>query len=177
MAQYDQAKPMVELAEQIIRESGKKNIYELMDIIAQIKGFSEEDQDKKVRLFLDITMSGTFVYCGNEEWDLKENNLELWDKDGSYFNKDEYIEDDEEDEINLEDYNIPEEPEIDLSKDDDDEDDDEEIKVEDEDDIIIDDDVKIYSTDDDDEVVDIDLDFDDEDYHDIMDDYEDMYDD
>ena len=40
--------------------------------------------------------------------------------------------------------------------------------------IVIDDHVKVYSTDDEDEVVD--LDFDDDDYNKIMDDYEDMYD-
>lgn len=177
MTQYDQSKSMVEIAEQFIRENGKQNIYELMESVIKIKGYEEEQEDKKVRLYIDITMSGNFVYCGNEEWDLKENNLELWDKDGSYFNKDDHLDEDDEDDIDLEDYNIPEEPIIELSDDDDDEDeDDDKLDAKEDEEDIIDDDIKVYSTDDDDDV-DIDLDFDDDDYHDIMDDYEDMYDD
>ncbi len=174
MAQYDQSKSMVEIAEEFIRQNGKQNIYTLIEAVANIKGFSQEDEDKKVLLYIDMTLSGNFVYCGNEEWDLKENNLELWDKDGSFFNKEDYIDEDEDDDINLEDYLVPEE--VDIKALDDDDDEDEEEKDEDDDDIIvIDDDVKVYSTDDDD--IEIDLDFDDDDYHDIMDDYEDMYED
>ncbi len=170
MANFDTSKSMVEIAEEYIRINGKQNIYHLLETVAEIKGVDKEDTDKLTQLYIDMTLSANFVYCGNEEWDLKENNLELWDKDGSFFNKDEVIEDEEdEDDIKLEDYYIPEEDE-ELDLDDDEDEDDED---EDEDDIVIDDDVKIYSTDDDDE--DIDLDFDDDTYHDIMDDYEDMY--
>ena len=170
MAQKETNKSMVEIAEEYIRINGKQNIYELLETVAKIKGIDESDTDKLAQLYIDMTLSANFVYCGNEEWDLKENNLELWDKDGSFFNKDEIIEEEEEEEdIKLEDYYIPEEDEeLDLDDDEEDEDDEEEEEI------IIDDDVKFYSTDDDD--ADVDLDFDDDDYHDIMDDYEDMYD-
>ena len=168
MAQFEMNKSMVEIAEEYIRIHGKQNIYDLLETVAKIKGIDPSDTDQLAQLYIDMTLSANFVYCGNEEWDLKENNLELWDKDGSYFNKDEIIEEEEEEEdIKLEDYFIPEEDEeLDLDDDEEDEDDDE-------DEIVIDDDIKFHSTDDDD--ADIDLDFDDDDYHDIMDDYEDMY--
>lgn len=168
MAQFEN-KSMVEIAEEYIRTNGKQNIYHLLETVAKLKGIDASDNDQLVQLYIDMTLSAEFVYCGNEEWDLKENNLELWDKDGSFFNKDEVIEDEDEDEdIKLEDYYIPEDEDLEL--DDEDEDEDEE---EDEEEIVIDDDIKFYSTDDDD--ADVDLDFDDDDYHDIMDDYEDMY--
>lgn len=169
MAQIETSKSMVEIAEEYIRIHGKQNIYELLETVAKIKGLEENNSDQLVQLYVDMTLSANFVYCGNEEWDLKENNLELWDKDGSYFNKDEVIEDEEDDDIKLEDYFIPEEDEVSLELDDDEE----EKEEKDLDDIIIEDEIKIYSTDDDD--ADVDLDFDDDDYHDIMDDYEDMY--
>ncbi len=172
MAQYDQSKSMVEIALEIIKQNGKQNIYKLIETVAQVKGFSPDDIDKATLLYIDMTLSGNFVYCGNEEWDIKENNLELWDKDGSYFNKDEIDDEEDDDQINLEDYYIPEDEEIEFDQD-------EEESVEpvekDEEDIKIDDDVPFYSTDEDD--VEVDLDFDDDDYHEIMDDYEDMYDD
>lgn len=176
MANKDQYKPMVEIAEKIIRQNGKQNLKELIRQVGEIKGFSVEDAEKATLLYLDMTLSSNFVYCGNDEWDLKENNLELWDKDGSYFMKiDEVDFDEEEDEdIVLEDYySITEE---DLELDDDEDDLDEEEDEEDNLEELLDDDIPFYSTDDDD-MEQPDLDFDDEDYHDIMDDYEDMYDD
>ncbi|NMA04786.1 MAG: DNA-directed RNA polymerase subunit delta [Acholeplasmataceae bacterium] len=169
MANFDTTKSMVEIAEEYIRINGKQNIYHLLETVAEIKGIDREDTDRLTQLYIDMTLSADFVYCGNEEWDLKENNLELWDKDGSFFNKDEPLDEEDEDDIKLEDYYIPEEEDEELDLDDEEDEDEDE----DEDDIVIDDDVKIYSTDDDDE--DIDLDFDDDTYHDIMDDYEDMY--
>lgn len=175
MAVYDVSKSMVEIAEEYIRINGKQNIHELMASVAEIKKISTEDYDKLAQLYIDMTLSANFVYCGNDEWDLKENNLELWDKDGSYFNKDEIDEDDDDDDLTIEDYLIPEEDEVELSDDDDDKDEEDIDEDEDDDVIIIDDDTKIYSTDDDDE--DIDLDFDADDYHEVMDDYEDLYDD
>ena len=172
MAQFDQSKSMVEIAEEFIRINGKQNIYTLIESVANIKGISFENTDRLTQLYIEMTLSANFVYCGNDEWDLKENNLEMWDKDGSYFNRQDYEEEDEDDDnISLEDYFIPEEIEELHAKDDDDE---EDKDLDDEEVIIIDDDIPIYSTDDDDR--DIELDFDDDDYNKIMDDYEDMYD-
>ena len=107
MANNEQYKPMVEIAEEIIRKTGKQNLYSLINRVAEIKGFSSDDAEKSVLLYLDMTLSSRFVYCGNDEWDLKENNLELWDKDGSYFAKEDEVdfdEEDDEEEIVLEEY-------------------------------------------------------------------------
>lgn len=174
-------KSMVEIAEEILKAEGKKNIYDLMEQVAALKETSNEDVDKMNQLYTDMSLSAKFVFCGNDEWDLKENNLELWDKDGSYFNTPEDDVEEEEDNITVEDYYIPEEDEVE----EDDEDDEDEDDSDDEDEIIIDEDALIL-TDDDDVIVptkvkyidedDDDIDFDDEDYNEIMDDYEDMYD-
>ncbi|MDY0210349.1 MAG: DNA-directed RNA polymerase subunit delta [Acholeplasma sp.] len=173
-------KSMVEIAEEIIRSEGKKNIYDLMDQVVALKEMTTEDSEKMAQFYIDMTLSAKFVFCGNDEWDLKENNLELWDKDGSYFNTTEELEEEEDDTLTVEDYYIPEEEELEL-----DDEDEEESEDEDDDIIIIDEDALIL-TDDDDEIKptkvkyidedDDDLDFDDEDYNEIMDDYEDMYD-
>src|SRR5690554_5137618 len=173
MASNDQYRPMVEIAEEIIRKNGKQSLNDLVNKVGEIKGFTSEDAEKVTLLYLDMTLNANFVYCGNDEWDLKENNLDLWDKDGSFFNKDEPYEEEDDDDIQLEDYFVEEEiVEAEVSESDED---DEEFKLdEDEEEIVIDDHVKVYSTDDEDEVVD--LDFDDDDYNKIMDDYEDMYD-
>lgn len=178
MANNEQYKPMVEIAEEIIRKNGKQNLYSLINRVAEIKGFSSDDAEKSVLLYLDMTLSSRFVYCGNDEWDLKENNLELWDKDGSYFAKEDEVdfdeEDDEEEEIVLEEYYSVTD---DLSVVDEDDEEIEEDEEDDEEDIeaLLDDDIPFYSTDDDD-IIGPDLDFDDDDYHEIMDDYEDLYD-
>lgn len=172
-------KSMVEIAEEIIRSEGKKNIYDLMDQVVALKEMTTEDSEKMAQFYIDMTLSAKFVFCGNDEWDLKENNLELWDKDGSYFNTTE-DEEEEEDTLTVEDYYIPEEDE-ELKLDEDEEESDEEeddIIIIDEDELILTDDEEVikpskvkYIDEDDD-----DLDFDDDDYNEIMDDYEDMYD-
>lgn len=179
MGNNDQYRPMVEIAEEIIRKNGKQNLNTLIETVGKIKGFTTDDVEKATLLYLDMTLSSKFVYCGNDEWDVKENNLDLWDKDGSYFMKIDEVDfddDEEEEEIVLEDYySVSDDDFEDLSDEEDEEDlidEDKEDDVED----LLDDDIPFYSTDDDD--VDVpDLDFDDDDYHDIMDDYEDMYDD
>lgn len=180
MASNDQYRPMVEIAEEIIRKNGKQSLNDLVNKVGEIKGFTSEDAEKVTLLYLDMTLSGNFVYCGNDEWDLKENNLELWDKDGSYFMRIDEVDFDEDDdeETELDDYYSIDEDDVDFDDEDCDDEDEEDEDYDDEDDVehLLDDDIPFYSTDDDD-IAQPDLDFDDEDYHDIMDDYEDMYDD
>lgn len=190
----------VGVVEEILKEN--KQPLELNEIIVktgEIKGFDPENIDEVNRLYLDLTLSGLFVYVGNNEWDLKERNLEFWDKDGFYFISEEVIEDldfedDYEDldftEFNLEDYEEQLRNEELASIDDLDVDDDDDIYEElDEEDMealaeeraYLDMQTKILSTDDDD-IDDVDIetydedDYDEEEYHDIMDDYEDLYD-
>lgn len=181
MAQNEHYKSMVEIAEEIIRERGKQNLYTLIDAVGEIKGFSKDDEKKATLLYLDMTLSSRFVYCGNDEWDIKENNLEMWDKDGAFFAKDEVDfdeeDDEEEEEIILDEfYSITEDVIEDIDEEDEDEEDEDKEDKEEDSDYLLDDDIPFYSTDDDD-VEEPEFDFDAEDYHDIMDDYEDMYDD
>lgn len=165
-------KSMVEIAEEILKSEGKKNIYDLLETVASLKDISKEDSEKLTQLYIDMTLSAKFVFCGNDEWDLKENNLELWDKDGSYFNTtEEVVEEEEDDTLTVDDYYIPEEEDLELK--DDDEDEEEEGIIpdeEEEDDLLLDEEDAIVIDDEED------VDFDDDDYNEIMDDYEDMYD-
>ncbi len=166
-------KSMVEIAEEILKSEGKKNIYDLLETVASLKDISKEDSEKLTQLYIDMTLSAKFVFCGNDEWDLKENNLELWDKDGSYFNTtEEVVEEEEDDTLTVDDYYIPEEEDLELKDDDEDEEEEDGIipDEEEEDDLLLDEEDAIVIDDEED------VDFDDDDYNEIMDDYEDMYD-
>lgn len=161
-------------------------IYDLIESVAKVKGLDIEDVDLMTQLYMDITLSGKFVFVGDDKWALKDGHLEFWDKDGYAFISPEEIEDLGDDEIEFTEFDLAdiEDLEVDLvdedNEDDDDEDDeelDEEIKEEK---AYVDVGLDLVSTDEDDDLDDIDLDLDDDydedDYNDIMDDYEDMYD-
>ncbi len=166
-------KSMVEIAEEILKSEGKKNIYDLLETVASLKDISKEDSEKLTQLYIDMTLSAKFVFCGNDEWDLKENNLELWDKDGSYFNTaDDVVEEEEDDTLTVDDYYIPEEDEEIKLKDDDEDEEEEDgiIPDEEEDELLLDEEDAVVIEEEED------IDFDDDDYNEIMDDYEDMYD-
>ena len=165
---------MVEIAEDILKSEGKKNIYDLLETVASLKSISKEDTEKLTQLYIDMTLSAKFVFCGNDEWDLKENNLDLWDKDGSYFNTaDDLVEEEEDNTLTVDDYYIPEEEEeeIELKDDDEDEEEDGILPDEEEEDLLLLDEEDVVIVEEEEDV-----DFDDEDYNEIMDDYEDMYD-
>lgn len=184
MSQNLESLAMIDVAEIILKENTEPiKINDLIAKVVEIKGVSEEDFEKITQLYMDITQSGKFVFCGDELWDLKERNLELWDKDGYAFvqldDVEEEVEDDDDEleftEFTLDD--IEEEDEIEEEDDDDETDDKEELEEEKE---YIEVELAIKSTDDDD-VDDPEIEFDDEeydedDYNEIMDDYEDMYD-
>lgn len=53
--------------------------------VANAKGFPETDYETLNQLYLDIVTSANFVYMGQGLWDLKERNLEFWAKDGTDF--------------------------------------------------------------------------------------------
>lgn len=165
-------KSMVEIAEDILKSEGKKNIYDLLETVASLKSISKEDTEKLTQLYIDMTLSAKFVFCGNDEWDLKENNLDLWDKDGSYFNTaDDLVEEEEDNTLTVDDYYIPEEDEIELKDDEEDEEEDGILPDEEEEDLLLLDEEDVVIVEEEEDV-----DFDDEDYNEIMDDYEDMYD-
>ena len=152
---------MLEVAIELMNQKKTPQaIMTLINEVLEIKGLDDPDGTFATQLYIDITTSSNFVFCGEGKWDLKDRqSLELFDKDGSFFNTGEEYE--EEEEIDLDDYNV----EDDEDEDYDDEDDED---YDDYDDVLLDD---IDPNEDDDE-----NDFlDEQEYNDIMDDYEDMY--
>ena len=153
---------MLEVAIELMNQKKTpQSIMTLINEVLEIKGLDDPDGTFATQLYIDITTSSNFVFCGEGKWDLKDRqSLELFDKDGSYFNTGEEYE--EEEEIDLEDYNVDDED------DDYDEDEDDEDEYDDYDSVLLDD---IDPNEDDDE-----NDFlDEQEYNDIRDDYEDMY--
>ena len=157
---------MVEVAIELMKQKRSPQvIISLINEVLEMKGLDDLDGSLATQLYVDITTSSDFVFCGEGKWDLKSRqSLDVYDRDGSYFNTGEEFEDEEVEDVNLDDYNIDEEDEADDYEDEDEEDE------EDNDDIPLDDD---YDPNEDDDEQDY---LDEEEYNDIMDDYEDMYD-
>ena len=103
---------LIEVALMIMDEhEGGISINELMSQVLELKKIGQDEYNQKLsRLYLDITTSSDFVYLGDGIWDLKSrNSLELFERDGSEFNRgyddededyeedDSYDEDDEDD--------------------------------------------------------------------------------
>lgn len=173
---------MIDIVEHLLKENSEPiSIHDIIKQIKEIKNVSDDDVDRLTQLYMDITQSAKFVYVGDDKWDLKERNLEMWDKDGYAFVTPDEDEEDVEEDLDFTEFDIEdlEEQEKDVDDDDEDEEEeeDEEIKEEKE---YIDVELPIKSTDEDDVDDDVDLEFDDDydedDYNEIMDDYEDMYD-
>jgi len=182
---------MIDIAEIILKESNEPlEIKEIIKKVAEIKKISENDFEKITQLYMDITQSGKFVFCGEEKWDLKERNLELWDKDGYAFvkleNHDDVEEvDEDEEELEFTEFNLEDIQEEEVEADEDEEEaeeviDETEKEALKEEKAYIEVELPIKSTDDDvDDDVEIEFDgndYDEDDYNEIMDDYEDMYD-
>ena len=163
------------------QKKNKQPIKNLMKEVLEMKGLDDEDGSLATQLYIDITTSSKFVYMGDGEWDLKiRQSLDEYDKDGSAFNSKEELFEEEDDlkEIEIEEYEEDdeysddyedEEDDDDYEYDDEDEDEeDDDYEYDDEDDYIGDDildDAEVYSEDD----------FNEDKYNDLMDDYEDMY--
>jgi DNA-directed RNA polymerase delta subunit len=159
---------LIEVALMIMDEhEGGISINELMSQVLELKKIGQDEYNQKLsRLYLDITTSSDFVYLGDGMWDLKSrNSLELFERDGSEFNKG-YDDEDE-------DY------EDDDSYDEDDEDEDEESDDNYEEDDSYDDEESDDNYDDDDSYDDEEDSYDDDNYEDdeYDDPYEKMYDD
>ncbi|MFI3251718.1 MAG: DNA-directed RNA polymerase subunit delta [bacterium] len=171
-------KSMLEVSIELITKKKKpQKATEIIKETLELKGLDDTDGTLATQLYIDITTSALFVYCGEGEWDLKSrHDIALWDKDGSYFS-DGIIEEDEEDEVTADDYEVIEE-EDEIVEVEEDEDDEIVPVMEDEEDDIVDvDDTFIpYSKDYDDETM-SDSFLDEDKYNDYMDDYEDLYDD
>lgn len=164
------------------QKKAQQSIRALIREVLEIKGLDDADGKLATQLYIDITTSSKFVYMGNEEWDLKcRQSLDEYDKDGSAFNVKGADLDDEpiEDEEDIEEESLDDEDNYDEDEDEDDEyeeeddeyeEDEEDSEYEDEydedEDAIIDGELtERYSEDD----------FNEDKYNDLMDDYEDMY--
>ena len=164
------------------QKKNKQSIKNLIKEALEMKGLDDVNGSLATQLYIDITTSSKFVYMGDGEWDLKiRQSLDEYDKDGSSFVKaGEVYEDEEEKQLDVEVYededddyerDYDDEDDDDYERDYDDEDEDDEYDDEyedDEDDYIGDDildDAEVYSEDD----------FNEDKYNDLMDDYEDMY--
>lgn len=169
---------MLDIVTNILKEAKEPiSIYDIIDQVAKSKGISSDDVDTLTQLYMDITLSAKFVFVGEDKWALKEGHLEYWDKDGYAFVQPDETEDFEDEELDFTEFNLD-----DLEEQEDEELDEEEVDEEViEEKAYIDVSAPVKSTDDDDAFEDVDLDIDEEDYdeddyNEIMDDYEDMYD-
>ncbi len=168
-------KSMLEVTIELMNKKKKpQNAIDIIKETLEMKGI-DNDAELAAQLYIDITTSALFVYCGEGQWDLKSRqDINLWDKDGSYFSKGYVEEEDEEDEVTADDYEVVAEDEEEI------------VVVEDEEDEVIEDEDEEddldqtfipYSNEYDDDT-EINESFLDEDkYNDYMDDYEDLYDD
>lgn len=156
-----------------------QNIHTLIREVLEMKGVDDSSYELTTQLYIDITTSSKFVYMGNDEWDLKiRQSLDEFDKDGSAFNSKDELEEDELEAI--------EDDILELDEEDDDEDDEDDLELDEEDDEEDDLVIEVDSLIDDETEIDDagnpverfiedDDDFDEDEYNDIMDDYEDMY--
>ncbi len=83
----------INVAEMIIKERQEPmDLYDLFDAILAQKNVTELDENQVVEtlntFYADLTSSAKFVYTGGNTWDLKEHqNVELWEKDGSFYSE------------------------------------------------------------------------------------------
>ncbi|MDE6946549.1 MAG: DNA-directed RNA polymerase subunit delta [Anaeroplasmataceae bacterium] len=161
------------------QKKARQSIRTLIKEVLEMKGLDDADGSLATQLYIDITTSSKFVYMGDEEWDLKSRqSLDEFDKDGSAFNtkgadlddepmdEEEAELDEELDEEDLDEEDLDEDEEDDYEDEEDEDEDDSEYEYEDDEDSIIDGDItERYSEDD----------FNEDKYNDLMDDYEDMY--
>ncbi|PAT02590.1 DNA-directed RNA polymerase subunit delta [Candidatus Izimaplasma bacterium ZiA1] len=83
-------KSLITLAEELVFDQKKPiNIYTLFNEVSNFKGYNDLEKKSKIsQFYIDLITSAKFVYVGGNEWDLKANQkIELWEKDGSYYNE------------------------------------------------------------------------------------------
>lgn len=83
-------KSLIEVAELLISKKKKPQLFsKIFQEVCEMKGLSKTEQDVIIsQFYVDLTISAKFVYCGNNTWNLKNREaIELWDKDGAYFNE------------------------------------------------------------------------------------------
>ncbi len=161
-------KSTIEVATELMeKKKTPQPITKLLKEVSEIKGVEDNNVEFLSQLYIDITTSGRFIFCGEDLWDLKERHVDLWDKDGSFFNDKDMIEEDEEDDMTVNDYSLEEDETYEEDYDDDSEDEEDgEFTLH-----AIDDD-----SEDEEEVVVEEEEFDEDNYDKVMNDYEKYYD-
>lgn len=85
-----------------------KTLEDIINYVSTNRNIDSQDIETINQLYLDMTTSGKYVYVGENKWDLKERNLEYWDKDGTAFITEEMRatldELDEEDDIDIKEF-------------------------------------------------------------------------
>jgi len=83
----------INIAENILKDRKEPmDLYDLFDHVIKMKNGDAVVEEEIIELltafYADITSSAKFVYTGSNTWDLKSNQkIELWEKDGSYYNE------------------------------------------------------------------------------------------
>jgi DNA-directed RNA polymerase subunit delta len=79
---------MIDISYQILQQNKQSmSIYQLMEQVFKIKQLDFTNIEKVSQLYLDIVLSGLFVFNGQDLWCVKADNLHLWDKE-YYIEKD-----------------------------------------------------------------------------------------
>jgi len=91
-------KSYINIAEEILMEKGEPiDLYDLFEEIAERKGVAVGDiSDDLSEFYAELVSSAKFIYTGSNTWNLKgHQKIELWTKDGSYYNEYKEVEDPE----------------------------------------------------------------------------------
>ncbi len=81
---------LIRLAEGVLAEKKQPmDLYELFDTVLDKGDVRVEDATSLLQTFYtDLTSSAKFTYMGQNTWDLKQHQkVELWEKDGSYYDE------------------------------------------------------------------------------------------
>lgn len=180
MADWNQMSLMEAAEKTLSQNKAPMTFIELYSAICAEKEISEEMKNELIsQVYADFILSAKFVYVGDDQWDLKSRqSIDLWDKDGAFYQEFQDFEEERETEEEDEDY-------FDEDFDEDEEEDEVEDEEEEEDEDIYEDDIDYDDFEDDEEEFiedeeDLELEeeteFDDDKYNEYMDDYEKMYD-
>jgi DNA-directed RNA polymerase subunit delta len=159
---------LIEAAERILVTNKQPMTFmELFKSLSQAKELTDEEKANIIsQFYADFICSARFIYMGDDMWDLKSRqSIDMWDKDGAYYQEFPEFEEESEGEEELEE-EVEEEEE-------------EEPEGEPEEEEEYDEDAVIYDEeylDEEKPVVEKPEEFDDDKYNEYMDDYEDMYD-
>ncbi|WP_238055044.1 DNA-directed RNA polymerase subunit delta [Candidatus Phytoplasma ziziphi] len=78
----DSSSPMIDISYQILSQNKEPmHIQQIIEEVFKIKKLDINNKDICVQLYLDIVSSGCFIFCGDDLWNIKANNLHFWDKD------------------------------------------------------------------------------------------------